>query len=79
MNQGLVVNQEGETTVVDVASNFGEFAVSLLLTLLERQVGNLNLRVYASMKFVCPSAKRTGLLTARASILSNLRELQSKT
>jgi len=29
MNQGLVVNQEGETTVVDVASNFGEFAVSL--------------------------------------------------
>ena len=29
MNQGRVVNQEGETTVVDVASNFGEFAVSL--------------------------------------------------
>ncbi len=29
MNQGRVVNQEGETTVVGVASNFGEFAVSL--------------------------------------------------
>jgi hypothetical protein len=29
MNQGRVVNQEGEMTVVDVASNFGEFAVSL--------------------------------------------------
>ena len=29
MNQGRVVNQEGETTVVEVASNFGEFAVSL--------------------------------------------------
>ena len=29
MNQGRVVNQEGETTVVDVASNFGEFAVYL--------------------------------------------------
>ena len=29
MNQGRVVNQEGETTAVEVASNFGEFAVSL--------------------------------------------------
>ena len=29
MNQGLVVNQGGETTAVEVASNFGEFAVSL--------------------------------------------------
>ena len=29
MNQPRVVIQEGETTVVDVASNFGEFAVSL--------------------------------------------------
>ena len=29
MNQGRVVIQEGETTAVEVASNFGEFAVSL--------------------------------------------------
>ena len=29
MNQGLVVTQDGETTAVEVASNFGEFAVSL--------------------------------------------------
>ena len=29
MNQGLVVNREGETTAVEVAQNFGEFAVSL--------------------------------------------------
>ena len=29
MNQGLVVTQDGETTAVEVASNFGEFAISL--------------------------------------------------
>ena len=29
MNQGLVVTQDGEKTAVEVASNFGEFAVSL--------------------------------------------------
>ena len=29
MNQGLVVTQDGETTAVEVAPNFGEFAVSL--------------------------------------------------
>ena len=29
MNQGLVVTQDGETTEVEFASNFGEFAVSL--------------------------------------------------
>ena len=29
MTLGQVINQVGETTVVDVASNFGEFAVSL--------------------------------------------------
>ena len=29
MNQGLVVNREGETTAVEVASNFGEFAISI--------------------------------------------------
>ncbi len=29
MNQGLVVNQDGETTDVEVASNFGEFVISL--------------------------------------------------
>ena len=29
MNLGLVVNREGETTAVEVASNFGEFAISL--------------------------------------------------
>jgi hypothetical protein len=28
MNQGLVVTQDGETTAVEVASNFGEFAIS---------------------------------------------------
>ena len=29
MNLGLVVNREGETTAVEIASNFGEFAISL--------------------------------------------------
>ena len=29
MNQGLVVTQDGETTAVEVASNFGEFAISI--------------------------------------------------
>ena len=29
MNLGLVVNREGETTAVEVGSNFGEFAISL--------------------------------------------------
>ena len=29
MTLGLVVNREGETTAVEVASNFGEFAISL--------------------------------------------------
>jgi hypothetical protein len=29
MNQGLVVNQDGETTDVEFEPNFGEFAVSL--------------------------------------------------
>ena len=29
MNLGLVVNREGETMAVEIASNFGEFAISL--------------------------------------------------
>ena len=29
MTLGLVVNREGETTAVEIASNFGEFAISL--------------------------------------------------
>ncbi|MFM9120286.1 MAG: redoxin domain-containing (seleno)protein, partial [Acidimicrobiaceae bacterium] len=29
MNQGLVVTQDGETTAVDFAPNFGEFAISV--------------------------------------------------
>ena len=29
MNLGLVVSREGETTAVEIASNFGEFAISL--------------------------------------------------